>query len=186
MNVYEYLPKGSVWVNRVNRVWNVLNLWLRVWLICVYIIYICFEKSMRQWFSGKIQHSHCWAPGSIPGWRRQLSIMKLRMDMKRNERNVFFWFCQWFCIPCDEYFYLIVVTIEPTPTPSFYRFLFDISCGTESRLGIYHNCKPFLSTKNRGAGCWKNKWPNLHGTTVSGIPVLRMWPLFTLLCSTEE
>ena len=24
----------------------------------------------RQWFSGKIEHSHCLAPGSIPGWRK--------------------------------------------------------------------------------------------------------------------
>ncbi len=26
----------------------------------------------RQWFSGKIQHPHCWAPSSILGWRRIL------------------------------------------------------------------------------------------------------------------
>jgi hypothetical protein len=26
----------------------------------------------RQWFSGKIQRCHRWAPGSIPGWRRKV------------------------------------------------------------------------------------------------------------------
>ena len=28
-----------------------------------------FEKIKCQWFSGKIQRCHRWAPGSIPGWR---------------------------------------------------------------------------------------------------------------------
>ena len=84
-----------------------------------------------------------------------------------------------FCIPLDQCFYLIVETIGAIDIYFLARFLFGISCVTESRVGIYHNCKSFLSTKNRGGGCWKNKWPNLHGTTVSGIPVLRMWPLFT-------
>ena len=27
-------------------------------------------KSMCQWFRGKIQRCHRWAPGSIPGWRK--------------------------------------------------------------------------------------------------------------------
>ena len=28
-----------------------------------------------QWFSGKIQRCHRWAPGSIPGWRSSLGLV---------------------------------------------------------------------------------------------------------------
>ena len=58
-----------------------------------------------------------------------------------------------FCIPLDQCFYLIVETIGAIDIYFLARFLFGISCVTESRVGIYHNCKSFLSTKNRGGGC---------------------------------
>ena len=34
-------------------------------------ILICQQLKACQWFSGKIQRCHRWAPGSIPGWRNR-------------------------------------------------------------------------------------------------------------------
>ena len=42
----------------------------------------------RQWVSGKLKHSHCLAPGSIPGWRTFSSSFAhlLKADATRRRR----------------------------------------------------------------------------------------------------
>ena len=52
---------------------NAMNVFVTVGLLDLWIqklkIGIGMYKDECQWFSGKIQRCHRWAPGSIPGWR---------------------------------------------------------------------------------------------------------------------
>ena len=41
--------------------------------------------SKCQWFSGKIQRCHRWAPGSIPGWRRFDTVAEWLRRLTRNQ-----------------------------------------------------------------------------------------------------
>ena len=38
-----------------------------------------------QWFSGKIQRCHRWAPGSIPGWRIRYSVGGYHRSLSRSK-----------------------------------------------------------------------------------------------------
>ena len=54
--------------------WMVINHWMLIiecWLLSADHKLVVFWQmaSSCQWFSGKIQRCHRWAPGSIPGWR---------------------------------------------------------------------------------------------------------------------
>ena len=40
-----------------------------------YYKFSCYDNAKRQWFSGKMKHYHCFAPGSIPGWRMIYCIL---------------------------------------------------------------------------------------------------------------
>ena len=56
---------------RRSKDWNVVEEYLKGSKVVLLIIGICiFMMEIKcQWFSGKIQRCHRWAPGSIPGWR---------------------------------------------------------------------------------------------------------------------
>ena len=47
-----------------------------------------FRKIIKcQWFSGKIQRCHRWAPGSIPGWRIRISVGGYHTCLSRREQG---------------------------------------------------------------------------------------------------